>query len=94
MASTPKGTGYWLLAADGGIFGFGDAAYHGSPTGTGLCELPRAVGMAATATGKGYWVLAADGSVSPFGDATDHSSPKAQGLVLTSAPVDLVTLSR
>ena len=90
MATVPKGTGYWLLAADGGIFTFGDAAYHGSPTGTGLCELPKAVGLAASATGRGYWVAAADGSVWPFGDASDHGSPKALGLTLGSAPVDLV----
>ena len=25
MASTPDGAGYWLVAADGGIFAFGDA---------------------------------------------------------------------
>jgi hypothetical protein len=30
LASTPSGKGYWLAGADGGIFAFGDAAYHGS----------------------------------------------------------------
>ncbi|MFI5240394.1 MAG: hypothetical protein ACHQUB_01645, partial [Candidatus Saccharimonadia bacterium] len=30
MAATPSGNGYWLLAADGGIFTFGDATFHGS----------------------------------------------------------------
>ena len=30
MASTPTGNGYWLVASDGGIFAFGDAAFHGS----------------------------------------------------------------
>jgi hypothetical protein len=30
MAVTPDGDGYWLLGADGGVFSFGDASYHGS----------------------------------------------------------------
>ena len=30
MAATPDGKGYWLVASDGGIFTFGDAAFYGS----------------------------------------------------------------
>lgn len=30
MASTPTGEGYWLVAADGGVFAFGDAGYFGN----------------------------------------------------------------
>ena len=30
MAPTPDGRGYWLMASDGGIFTFGDAAFYGS----------------------------------------------------------------
>jgi hypothetical protein len=30
MAATPDGQGYWLVASDGGIFTFGDAAFEGS----------------------------------------------------------------
>ena len=26
----PDWPGYWLVASDGGIFSFGDAAFHGS----------------------------------------------------------------
>ena len=33
MAATPDGGGYWLVAADGGIFSYGDAQFFGS---TGL----------------------------------------------------------
>ena len=32
MAATPDGGGYWLVGADGGVFSFGDAVFHG---GTG-----------------------------------------------------------
>jgi hypothetical protein len=42
MVTTPTGGGYWLVAADGGIFSFGDAAFHGArPSGRAV------VGMAA-----------------------------------------------
>ena len=30
MASTPSGNGYWIAAADGGIFNYGDAGFFGS----------------------------------------------------------------
>lgn len=30
MAATPTGQGYWLVCADGGIFTFGDAIFHGN----------------------------------------------------------------
>ena len=30
MAVTPDGGGYWLVASDGGVFAYGDAAFHGS----------------------------------------------------------------
>ncbi len=30
MAATATALGYWLVATDGGIFSFGDAAFHGS----------------------------------------------------------------
>jgi hypothetical protein len=34
MAATPGGRGYWLAAADGGVFTFGDAVFHGSVAAT------------------------------------------------------------
>src|SRR5207237_6550931 len=59
--------GYWLVAADGGLFAFGDAGFFGS---TGAMKLARPiVGLAATPTGKGYWLVAADGGIFAFGDA-------------------------
>jgi murein DD-endopeptidase MepM/ murein hydrolase activator NlpD len=67
MASTPSGGGYWLVAADGGVFSFGDAVFRGS---TGGLRLNQAiVGMASTPSGGGYWLVAADGGVFSFGDA-------------------------
>jgi IPT/TIG domain len=67
MAATPTGNGYWLVASDGGVFSFGDAAFHGS---TGSIKLNRPiVAMAATPTGAGYWFVASDGGIFAFGDA-------------------------
>ena len=51
MAATPSGHGYWLVAADGGIFTYGDAGYLGSMGGQHL-DAPI-VGMAATPDGRG-----------------------------------------
>ncbi|MGH2689305.1 MAG: choice-of-anchor D domain-containing protein, partial [Actinomycetota bacterium] len=61
------GGGYWLVAQDGGIFAFGDAAFHGS---TGAIRLARPIiGMAPTPSGNGYWLSASDGGIFAFGDA-------------------------
>jgi Calx-beta domain-containing protein len=65
--------GYWFVAADGGIFAFGDAKFYGS---TGNIRLNQPiVGMAATPTGGGYWFVAADGGIFAFGDARFHGAP-------------------
>ena len=61
------GDGYRLVAADGGVFAFGDAAFWGS-TGDIRLAAP-VVAMEATPTGGGYWLFAADGGVFAFGDA-------------------------
>ena len=65
---TPRqALGYWMVATDGGIFAFGDAAFLGS-TGDLKLNSPI-VGMAKTVTGRGYWLVAADGGIFTFGDA-------------------------
>ena len=66
MASTANGKGYWLVANDGGVFGY-NAPFFGS-LGARHLNSPI-VGMAATPTGKGYWLVAADGGIFGFGDA-------------------------
>ena len=72
MATTPDGKGYWLVASDGGVFTFGDAAYYGSMGGTRLNK--PIVGMAATPHGHGYWMVAADGGIFTFGSAAFYGS--------------------
>jgi hypothetical protein len=72
MATTPSGSGYWMMGGDGGIFSYGDAGFHGSTGGMHL-NAP-AVSMAATADGGGYWFVASDGGVFSFGDAAFYGS--------------------
>ena len=67
LAPTPDGGGYWMFAADGGVFTFGNARFFGS---MGARPLNRPiVGGAATPTGRGYWLVATDGGIFAFGDA-------------------------
>lgn len=72
IVPTCTGKGYYLVAADGGVFTFGDAVFYGSMGGKTL-NAP-VVGLALTPTGKGYWLAAADGGVFTFGDASFDGS--------------------
>jgi hypothetical protein len=87
ITATPDGGGYWMVAADGGVFSFGDAHFFGSMGGTPLNA--AIVGIAATPDGGGYVLAAADGGIFDFGDAAFVGS--AVGLV--DAPVVGVSLS-
>ena len=75
MAATADGRGYWNVAADGGIFAFGDAAFHGSMGGQSLNR--PVVGLAVTPDGGGYWEVASDGGIFAFGDAGFYGSAGA-----------------
>ena len=66
MAARPQNDGYWMVAADGGIFAFGNARYLGS--GAGKERVP-CVAMSASTSGAGYALCFLDGSVLTFGDA-------------------------
>ncbi|HZU80074.1 MAG TPA: hypothetical protein VE991_09185, partial [Acidimicrobiales bacterium] len=66
LAPTADGNGYWVAAADGGVFAFGDAPFLGSMGNRGLYA--PIVGMASPDTG-GYWLVALDGGIFAFGDA-------------------------
>ena len=85
MAQTANGAGYWLVAADGGVFGF-NAPFFGS-----AASFPHAhpvVAMGATADGGGYWIVTDDGAVYSFGTAQYYGGLTA---VRLSAPItDLI----
>jgi hypothetical protein len=73
IVPTKSGEGYYIVFADGGVFSYGDAVYHGSMGGEVL-HAP-VVSAVCTPTGKGYWLLAADGGVFCFGDAEFFGTP-------------------
>jgi len=72
ITATPSGSGYWLVATDGGIFGYGGAPFFGSTGGVSLSK--PVVGMAATPSGLGYWLVASDGGIFAYGDAAFFGS--------------------
>lgn len=76
ITPTPNGNGYWMAAADGGVFTFGDARFFGSMGGAKL-NAP-VVDIKSTISGNGYWLLAADGGVFTFGDAPFFGSAASQ----------------
>ena len=63
----PPTPGYWVGAADGGVFSFGSAGFYGSAGSLALAQ--PIVGMAATPDRQGYWLVAADGGIFAYGDA-------------------------
>ncbi len=77
-AATPSGNGYLMLAADGGVFTFGDARFHGSVQGVvdewlgpghlAADHLSAPIVTVGT-TPHGYWLVGADGAVYSFGYA-------------------------
>ncbi len=68
-------SGYWMLSADGRVFSFGDAAFHGHPNGI-LGSVP-AIDLEPTPTGRGYWILDEDGRIYAYGDATNLGNTAA-----------------
>jgi hypothetical protein len=82
MRASADGGGYWLVAADGTVYGYGDAKNLGSLAGTHL-NAPI-VGIASTPDGGGYWLVSSDGGIFAFGDAQFHGSTGALHL---NAPI-------
>ncbi len=74
--------GYWEVAADGGVFSFGDAGFYGSAAD--FKDFGTTVGLVPTPDGKGYWLASATGKVFAFGDASYYGSKGGQML---SAPI-------
>jgi len=77
MAAAPDGGGYWLVAADGGVFAYGDAGFYGS-AGGGNYGAPF-VGITRSWTGQGYWLPNSAGGIFAYGDAPFDGSALATG---------------
>jgi hypothetical protein len=84
MAATPDGRGYWMVAADGGVFTFGDARYYGSAARDNIGTW--VTGIAPSAGGDGYWLVAATAGVLSYGDAVFYGpSPNEPPFAPTAA---------
>lgn len=88
MAVDRKTGGYWLVASDGGIFGF-NAAFLGSMGGVALNK--PVVGMTSTLNGNGYRLVATDGGIFDFGSAQFYGST---GNITLNKPVVGMGLDR
>ena len=88
MAVDRNTGGYWLVAADGGVFSF-NAPFYGS-TGNIALNKPI-VGMNPTLNGTGYYLVASDGGVFTYGDATFQGST---GSIALNKPVVGMGLDR
>ncbi len=84
MVPSPDGQGYFMVASDGGVFAFGDAAYEGSCPGIGGCTA-KAVAVVPDATGNGYWLVTQKGGVYVFGDAKYYGGLSTTNGMVTSA---------
>jgi N-acetylmuramoyl-L-alanine amidase len=84
MAADPATGGYWLVAADGGIFAF-DAPFLGS---VGASTLGRAVVGMATTGGRGYWLVGADGGLYALGSAPFDGAVHVLALAGLTVAVD------
>jgi N-acetylmuramoyl-L-alanine amidase len=81
-ATNLRDGGYWLAAANGGVFDFGSAPFEGSAGNLALAQ--PVLGLTPTVDDRGYWLVARDGGVFSYGDAAFHGS--TGGLTL-NAPV-------
>lgn len=72
-------SGYWLVSADGDVYKFGTASYHGSLSGE-RTHVEDIVGIAPAPGGGGYLMAGSDGMVYNFGSAKKHGSLPGQGI--------------
>jgi subtilase family serine protease len=84
LVPSSDGGGYFMVAADGGVFAFGDAKFEGSCPSIGGCS-GTAVAIVPDGSGNGYWLVTSNGAVYPFGDAPSLGSPGSGAAAVTSA---------
>ncbi|HTW09925.1 MAG TPA: hypothetical protein VME46_20650 [Acidimicrobiales bacterium] len=88
MATTPTGSGYWLVGDNGTVVGFGAARSYGSVAASALGR-QEIVAIAATPDGHGYWLTSTSGHVYAFGDAVNvgDCSRRGSGCEHLNSPV-------
>lgn len=74
----PAGSGFWLVASDGGVANLKGAGFFGSMGGQRL-NAPI-VDLVPTPDGMGYWLIGADGGIFAFGAATSYDEHPYEAL--------------
>ena len=69
MTRTRSGQGYWEVFADGSVYAFGDAVYHGGPNEILPLEWSAVGIVAQPRSSEAYWVLADSGAIYTYGGA-------------------------
>jgi hypothetical protein len=77
------GNGYFMVAADGGVFAFGDATFAGSCPGIGGCSGSGVAVVPSLQTPNGYWLTTQTGHVYGFG-VPSYGEPGPQSSPMTS----------
>ena len=77
--------GYWMVAADGGVFSHGSAPFEGSAGDLNLKS--KVIAMEPTPSGRGYYLVAGDGGIFTYGDAKFEGS--TGDLTLNKPVVDM-----
>jgi len=87
--ATPSGQGYYMVAADGGVFDFGDAHFEGSAYDLGYTglggknPLPAPVSsLMVNPNGSGYYALCKNGTILAIGGAPSIPAIKTPGTQL------------
>lgn len=70
-AIDPATGGIAAVGADGGVFTFQGARFHGSLPGLGVRPNGPIVAIVYTPDGGGYWLVGADGGIFAFGNAPE-----------------------
>lgn len=85
VAMSADGQGYYEVGADGGIFCYGDAQFHGSVPGLvasgQVHQINAPVVGIAVHPDDGYWLAAGDGGIFAFGAAAYEGGMGGQQLV-------------
>jgi hypothetical protein len=74
IVACPRG-GYWVCQADGSVYAYGNAAYHGGANQFARPTGGKVTSMASTPSGLGYWLIDEGKGVYAFGDAKELGHP-------------------
>jgi hypothetical protein len=86
IAGLRSGSGYWILAEDGGVSAHGNAQWSGERPALQFGE--RLTSISGSPTGKGYWLFTNRGRAFAYGDAMhfgDMSGVPLNGAIVASA---------